>query len=185
MLLIPAIDLKGGQCVRLRQGRMDDVTVFSDDPVTVAKRWADEGAERVHIVDLDGAIKGQPVNLKVVEQIAEAISIPVQIGGGVRDEDTDDAAPGTDHLAANHTWTFTVAITDGLAATAEQTFVLTIRPVPAPVPVNGALALALIAPGAAVSMSGSRRIQRAARGERQRDRRRRVLEPGRRDPSVW
>ncbi|MCC2656813.1 MAG: hisA [Panacagrimonas sp.] len=88
MLLIPAIDLKNGQCVRLRQGRMDDVTVFSDDPVTVAQRWADEGAERLHVVDLDGAIKGQPVNLKVVEQIAEAVKIPVQIGGGVRDEET-------------------------------------------------------------------------------------------------
>ena len=88
MLLIPAIDLKNGQCVRLRQGRMDDVTVFSNDPVTVAKRWADEGAERLHVVDLDGAIKGQPVNLKVVEQIAEAIKIPVQVGGGVRDEET-------------------------------------------------------------------------------------------------
>jgi phosphoribosylformimino-5-aminoimidazole carboxamide ribotide isomerase len=88
MLLIPAIDLKNGQCVRLRQGRMDDVTVFSDDPVTVAKRWADEGAERLHVVDLDGAIKGQPVNLKVVEQIAESVKIPVQIGGGIRDEET-------------------------------------------------------------------------------------------------
>lgn len=88
MLLIPAIDLKNGQCVRLRQGRMDDVTVFSSDPVSVAKRWADEGAERLHVVDLDGAVKGQPVNLKVVEQIAEAVKIPVQIGGGVRDEET-------------------------------------------------------------------------------------------------
>lgn len=88
MLLIPAIDLKGGQCVRLRQGRMDDVTVFSDDPVTVAKRWADEGAERVHIVDLDGAIKGLPVNIEVVEQIASALQIPVQVGGGIRDEET-------------------------------------------------------------------------------------------------
>jgi phosphoribosylformimino-5-aminoimidazole carboxamide ribotide isomerase len=88
MLLIPAIDLKNGQCVRLRQGRMDDVTVFSNDPVTVAKRWADEGAERLHVVDLDGAIKGQPVNLKVVEQISESVKIPVQIGGGIRDEET-------------------------------------------------------------------------------------------------
>jgi len=88
MLLIPAIDLKNGQCVRLRQGRMDDVTVYSDDPVTMAKRWADEGAERLHVVDLDGAIKGLPVNIKVVEQIAEAVKIPVQVGGGVRDEET-------------------------------------------------------------------------------------------------
>ncbi len=88
MLLIPAIDLKGGQCVRLRQGRMDDVTVFSDDPVTVAKRWADEGAERIHIVDLDGAVKGLPVNIDVVEQIAAAVEVPVQVGGGIRDEET-------------------------------------------------------------------------------------------------
>ena len=66
MLLIPAIDLKGGQCVRLRQGRMNDATVFSDDPASVAKRWEDEGAERIHVVDLDGAFKGAPVNLKVV-----------------------------------------------------------------------------------------------------------------------
>ncbi|AXQ27257.1 1-(5-phosphoribosyl)-5-[(5-phosphoribosylamino)methylideneamino]imidazole-4-carboxamide isomerase [Solimonas sp. K1W22B-7] len=88
MLLIPAIDLKGGKCVRLRQGRMDDVTVFSDDPVAMAQRWVDEGAERLHLVDLDGAIKGEPVNIKVVEQIAAAISIPVQIGGGIRDEET-------------------------------------------------------------------------------------------------
>lgn len=88
MLLIPAIDLKGGQCVRLRQGRMDDVTVFSDDPVTVARRWADEGAERIHVVDLDGAVKGQPINIGVVEQIAAAVEVPVQVGGGIRDEDT-------------------------------------------------------------------------------------------------
>lgn len=88
MLLIPAIDLKGGQCVRLRQGRMDDVTVFSDDPVTVAQRWADEGASRIHIVDLDGAIKGQPVNIAVVEAIAAAVKVPVQVGGGIRDEET-------------------------------------------------------------------------------------------------
>jgi phosphoribosylformimino-5-aminoimidazole carboxamide ribotide isomerase len=88
MLLIPAIDLKNGQCVRLRQGRMDDVTVFSADPVGMAQRWADEGAERLHVVDLDGAVKGSPVNLKVVEQITGAISIPVQVGGGIRDEET-------------------------------------------------------------------------------------------------
>lgn len=88
MLLIPAIDLKNGECVRLRQGRMDDVTVFSSDPVSMARRWADEGAERLHIVDLDGAVKGQPMNLRIVEQIAEAIDVPVQVGGGIRDEET-------------------------------------------------------------------------------------------------
>jgi len=88
MLLIPAIDLKNGYCVRLRQGNMDDVTVFSEDPVEMARKWADEGAERIHVVDLDGAIKGQPVNLKVVEAIASAVDVPVQIGGGIRDEET-------------------------------------------------------------------------------------------------
>jgi len=86
--LIPAIDLKNGQCVRLRQGKMDEVTVFSPDPVAVARRWADEGAQRLHVVDLDGAARGQPVNIKVVEKIVGAVKIPVQIGGGIRDEDT-------------------------------------------------------------------------------------------------
>lgn len=88
MLLIPAIDLKNGQCVRLRQGKMDDVTVFSADPVAVAKRWVDEGAQRLHVVDLDGAVKGAPVNIKVVEKIAGAVKVPVQVGGGIRDEET-------------------------------------------------------------------------------------------------
>jgi phosphoribosylformimino-5-aminoimidazole carboxamide ribotide isomerase len=89
MLLIPAIDLKNGQCVRLRQGRMDDVTVFSTDPDSVAKRWVDEGAQRLHVVDLDGAVKGAPVNLKVLEKIAAGVgNVPVQAGGGVRDEET-------------------------------------------------------------------------------------------------
>lgn len=88
MLLIPAIDLKNGQCVRLRQGRLDDVTVFSNDPVSMAKRWADEGAQRIHVVDLDGAFKGVPGNLKAVEQIAAAVKVPVQVGGGIRDEET-------------------------------------------------------------------------------------------------
>ncbi|WP_428310826.1 1-(5-phosphoribosyl)-5-[(5-phosphoribosylamino)methylideneamino]imidazole-4-carboxamide isomerase [Hydrocarboniphaga sp.] len=88
MLLIPAIDLKNGHCVRLRQGNMDDVTVFSEDPVEMARQWADQGAERIHVVDLDGALKGLPVNLKVVEAIASAVDVPVQIGGGIRDEET-------------------------------------------------------------------------------------------------
>jgi phosphoribosylformimino-5-aminoimidazole carboxamide ribotide isomerase len=89
MLLIPAIDLKNGQCVRLRQGRMDEVTVFSKDPVSVAKRWVDEGAQRLHVVDLDGAVKGSPVNLKALEKIVAAVGeVPVQAGGGVREEET-------------------------------------------------------------------------------------------------
>jgi phosphoribosylformimino-5-aminoimidazole carboxamide ribotide isomerase len=88
MLLIPAIDIKNGQCVRLRQGRMDDATVFSSDPVEVARRFADEGAQRLHVVDLDGAVKGAPVNLRIIERIASTVDIPVQAGGGVRDEET-------------------------------------------------------------------------------------------------
>jgi phosphoribosylformimino-5-aminoimidazole carboxamide ribotide isomerase len=89
MLLIPAIDLKDGQCVRLRQGRMDDTTVFSDDPVGVATRWVEAGARRLHLVDLDGAFAGQPRNAGVIERIAAAHpDIPIQVGGGIRDEDT-------------------------------------------------------------------------------------------------
>jgi phosphoribosylformimino-5-aminoimidazole carboxamide ribotide isomerase len=89
MLLIPAIDLKEGKCVRLRQGRMEDDTVFSDDPVAVAGRWVEAGARRLHIVDLDGAFAGRPVNAKVIRQIAETYpDLPIQVGGGIRDEDT-------------------------------------------------------------------------------------------------
>ncbi|MAT66200.1 MAG: 1-(5-phosphoribosyl)-5-[(5-phosphoribosylamino)methylideneamino]imidazole-4-carboxamide isomerase [Gammaproteobacteria bacterium] len=89
MLLIPAIDLKDGQCVRLRQGRMDDATVFSKDPVEVAQRWVDAGARRLHLVDLNGAFAGQPVNAGVIQRIAERFpELPIQVGGGIRDEDT-------------------------------------------------------------------------------------------------
>ncbi len=92
MLLIPAIDLKGGKCVRLRQGRPDDVTVFSDDPVAVAERWVGEGARRIHIVDLDGAFAGKPKNAGVIRAIAEDHpEVPIQVGGGIRDEDTIQA----------------------------------------------------------------------------------------------
>ncbi|MDH3947518.1 MAG: 1-(5-phosphoribosyl)-5-[(5-phosphoribosylamino)methylideneamino]imidazole-4-carboxamide isomerase [Gammaproteobacteria bacterium] len=89
MLLIPAIDLKDGKCVRLRQGRMEDETVFSDDPVAMAGRWVEAGARRLHIVDLNGAFEGKPVNAGVVNEIAAAYpDLPIQIGGGIRDEDT-------------------------------------------------------------------------------------------------
>lgn len=89
MLLIPAIDLKDGKCVRLRQGRMDDETIFSEDPVAMAKRWVDAGARRLHIVDLNGAFAGQPVNNEIVADIAKAFpDIPIQLGGGIRDADT-------------------------------------------------------------------------------------------------
>lgn len=92
MLLIPAIDLKEGKCVRLRQGRMEDDTVFSEDPVAVAGRWVEAGARRLHIVDLDGAFAGKPVNAGVINEIASAFpDLPIQVGGGIRDEDTIDA----------------------------------------------------------------------------------------------
>lgn len=89
MLLIPAIDLKEGKCVRLRQGRMEDSTVFSDNPVAVAGRWVAQGAKRIHLVDLDGAFAGTPKNAEVIHAIVEAYPhIPIQIGGGIRDEET-------------------------------------------------------------------------------------------------
>ena len=89
MLLIPAIDLKDGQCVRLRQGRMEEATVYSDDPVEVATRWVDAGARRLHLVDLNGAFAGEPVNAEVIQRIVEAHpDVPVQVGGGIRDDDT-------------------------------------------------------------------------------------------------
>lgn len=89
MLLIPAIDIQDGKCVRLRQGRMDDTTVFEDDPVNAATRWVEAGATRLHIVDLDGAASGQPVNIEIVHRIVEKYPrVPIQIGGGIRDEDS-------------------------------------------------------------------------------------------------
>ncbi len=81
MIILPAIDLKDGRCVRLRQGRADDATVYSDDPVEMAKRWADAGGEYLHVVDLDGAFQGRPFHLDVIARIAAAISIPVEVGG--------------------------------------------------------------------------------------------------------
>lgn len=90
MLLIPAIDLKDGRCVRLRQGALDDVTVFSDDPAAMAEQWLDQGARRLHLVDLNGAFAGKPVNQDAIAAILDVVNdeIPVQIGGGIRDLDT-------------------------------------------------------------------------------------------------
>jgi len=88
MQLIPAIDLKDGQCVRLRQGRMEDSTVFSKDPVAMAAQWVTAGATRLHLVDLDGAMAGFPVNADIIRQIAENHpEIEIQIGGGIRNVD--------------------------------------------------------------------------------------------------
>lgn len=92
MLIIPAIDLKDGHCVRLKQGRMDDDTVFSKQPVEVAGQWRDQGARRLHLVDLDGAFAGKPKNAEVVHAICTAYpELPVQIGGGIRNIDTAKA----------------------------------------------------------------------------------------------
>ncbi|HEY1057400.1 MAG TPA: 1-(5-phosphoribosyl)-5-[(5-phosphoribosylamino)methylideneamino]imidazole-4-carboxamide isomerase [Limnobacter sp.] len=90
MLLIPAIDLKDGQCVRLKQGNMDDPTIFSADPVEMAMKWVKAGARRLHLVDLNGAVAGKPVNEAVIIDILDAVGgqIPVQLGGGIRDLDT-------------------------------------------------------------------------------------------------
>jgi phosphoribosylformimino-5-aminoimidazole carboxamide ribotide isomerase len=90
VLIIPAIDLKDGRCVRLQQGKMDSAKVFSDNPVQMAKHWAAEGARRLHIIDLNGAIAGRPKNEKVIRDIVAAVGeqVPVQVGGGIRDLDT-------------------------------------------------------------------------------------------------
>ncbi len=90
MLIIPAIDLKDGQCVRLEQGRMEKATVFSGEPGETASQWAGKGAKRLHVVDLNGAVAGKPVNEAAVKEIVAAVDsdVPIQLGGGIRDLDT-------------------------------------------------------------------------------------------------
>lgn len=90
MLLIPAIDLKDGSCVRLKQGEMEDATVFSEDPAAMARHWIDQGARRLHLVDLNGAFAGKPKNRSAIRAIVDEVGsdIPVQLGGGIRDLDT-------------------------------------------------------------------------------------------------
>ncbi|WP_237067752.1 1-(5-phosphoribosyl)-5-[(5-phosphoribosylamino)methylideneamino]imidazole-4-carboxamide isomerase [Microbulbifer guangxiensis] len=100
MIVIPAIDLKDGQCVRLRQGEMEDATVFSDDPLATARHWVERGARRLHLVDLNGAFAGNPVNGEAVTAIAKEFpQLPVQIGGGIRDLHTVER-----YLDAGVTW---------------------------------------------------------------------------------
>src|SRR2546428_10643541 len=91
MIVIPAIGLKGGRCVRLCQGGMQGETVYSQDPGEVARRWEDEGAQLLHVVDLNGAVEGTPRNRKAIEAILKAASIPVQVGGGIRTMETVSA----------------------------------------------------------------------------------------------
>ena len=92
MILIPAIDLKEGHCVRLRQGNMDESTVFSEDPVAMAGQWVEQGCRRLHIVDLDGAFEGEPINADVIEEVSNSFpDLEIQIGGGIRSIDTVEA----------------------------------------------------------------------------------------------
>ncbi len=88
MIVIPAIDIKNGKCVRLLQGRMDAETVFGIDPSEMARRWADDGAEIIHVVDLDGAVQKTPKNLEAIRKILKTVDTPVQVGGGIRDVET-------------------------------------------------------------------------------------------------
>lgn len=91
MIIFPAVDIKGGKCVRLKQGRAEEVTVFESDPVRAALSWQEKGAQWLHLVDLDGAFAGKPVNLELIGRLCKALSIPVQLGGGIRDLETAKA----------------------------------------------------------------------------------------------
>ena len=88
MLIIPAVDIKGGKCVRLKQGRADQETIFSDDPVAMGLKWQDAGARWLHVVDLDGAFSSKPQNLEVIRGLRRALTIPMQLGGGIRTMET-------------------------------------------------------------------------------------------------
>jgi len=88
LIIIPAIDLKDGRCVRLKQGRLSDETIFSNTPEDMAVRWFEQGAKRLHLVDLDGAFQGKPINKTAIEKIIRAVPVPIQLGGGIRDMDT-------------------------------------------------------------------------------------------------
>ena len=90
MMVIPAVDLKEGRCVRLCQGRMDQAAVYSEDPVQMAKYWESKGAERLHVVDLNGAVTGRPFHRTLIEEITRSLRIPVEVGGGIRDLETMD-----------------------------------------------------------------------------------------------
>ncbi len=119
MLLIPAIDLKDGKCVRLRQGEMSQVTRYSDDPVGMAEQWQNLGARYLHIVDLDGAVEGTPKHLPQIEAIAKKLTIPIQVGGGIRNMETVQAyrSIGVDRVVVG-----TAALQDSqfLASVAQQ-----------------------------------------------------------------
>ncbi len=88
MIVIPAVDLKEGRCVRLSQGRMDQESVYSEDPLQIARHWESKGAERLHVIDLNGAVSGKPVHRSLIEKIARSIHVPMEVGGGIRDLET-------------------------------------------------------------------------------------------------
>jgi phosphoribosylformimino-5-aminoimidazole carboxamide ribotide isomerase len=88
MLIIPAVDIKNGKCVRLLQGRKEEETVFSDDPAAMARKWDQAGAELIHIIDLDGAFEKEPHNIDTIRSILKSVDAPIQLGGGIRDEQT-------------------------------------------------------------------------------------------------
>lgn len=113
MIIIPAIDVKDGQCVRLAQGDFRRVTVYSDNPVEIAKMWQAHGATRMHVVDLDGSLAGSPRNREVIRKIVEGVQVPVQVGGGIRDMHTIDA-----YLAIGVRW-----VIIGTMALKNETFV--------------------------------------------------------------
>lgn len=99
MEIIPAVDIRGGRCVRLEQGQAARETVYADDPVAAARRWQSEGARRLHLVDLDGAMSGAPANAAAVKRVLAAVALPAEVGGGVREE-----AVARDYLAAGARW---------------------------------------------------------------------------------
>ena len=85
MIIIPAVDLKEGRCVRLSQGRMDQESVYSENPVEMAERWVSKGAERLHVVDLNGAVTGKPFHRSLIKEMVRSVHIPIEVGGGIRD----------------------------------------------------------------------------------------------------
>lgn len=99
MIVIPAIDLKEGRCVRLSQGRMDQESVYSEDPVQMAKHWEEKGAERLHVVDLNGAFTGRPYHRSLIERLVRSVRIPIQVGGGIREQKTIE-----DYLSLGIRW---------------------------------------------------------------------------------
>ena len=113
MIIIPAIDLKDGKCVRLAQGDFGRVTIYADDPVAMAGKWQEQGAKRLHLVDLDGSLAGAPQNNVQIKEILRAVSIPVQVGGGIRNRETIE-----DYLAMGVSWVIL-----GTAALRDEKFV--------------------------------------------------------------